>query len=188
MKTIKTLIQAGVALALALALAGCETQKVGYRAPEEPKVDVVAQLRKAQAPLFENLLVPLDKERPVITASFANIDNLGSSSTFGRVASEIMASGLTRRGYKVVEVKLRNTLFIKQQAGEFMLSRHLKYVSAEHDAQAVVLGTYGIGGDSVYVSARLVRTTDGVVLGASNFSLPLTEDVEHLLDLRRRRR
>lgn len=149
--------------------------------PGEPVVDVVYKLKQAQRPLFDRLTSPLSKDQPIIAASFANIDNLGASSTFGRMASEIISSGLTVRGYNVVEVKMRESLFIKQSAGEFMLSRQLKDISKEHAAQAIVLGTYAVGGKHLYVNARVVRTSDSVVIGTHDFSLPLNSDIRRML-------
>ncbi len=171
---------AAAALSSLLLLTGCATD-TAMRQNSGPSVDVIAELKKSQNPLFERMLAPLSKEKPIIAASFANVDDLRLSSTFGRMASEVIASGLTDLGYSVVEVKMRDSLFIKQQAGEFMLSRQLKNLSREHNAQAVVLGTYAEGGDYLYVSARVVRTEDNIVIGSHDFSLPLNADIKHLL-------
>ena len=175
-----------IVLLTALVMTGCANSKsTGYTKNDEgPKVDLVAELKKSYTPLYDKTVSPLDKDRPIIYASFANIDNLSLSSTFGRVASEIISSGLTERGYNVVEVKMRDSLFIKQEAGEFILSRNLRYLSQEHDAQAVVLGTYAVGGRNIYINARVVRALDSVVLSSHDFVLPLNQDIKHMLGLR----
>ncbi len=162
---------------------GCTTDKVRSK-PIEQKVDLVGNLSDARKPLFDNLLAPLPRDKAIITASFANIDDLSASSTFGRMASEVISAGLTKRGYRVIEVKMRDSLFIKQRAGEFMLSRHLQNISQAHDAQAVFLGTYAVGGENLYVSARLVRTVDNVVISSHDFSLPINRDIKSLLGRR----
>lgn len=153
---------------------------------QEPKVDVVSELKDAHKPLYATLIEPLDKDQPVLVTSFANIDNLAESSTFGRLASELIASGLTDRGYKVIEVKMRDSLFIKQGAGEFMLSRQVQHLSRKHDAQAVLVGTYAIGGSNVYLNTRLVRSGDSIVLSSYDFKLPINKDIKHMLKQRRR--
>ena len=79
---------------------------------------------------------------------------------------------------------MRDSLFIKQEAGEFILSRNLRYLSQEHDAQAVVLGTYAVGGRNIYINARVVRALDSVVLSSHDFVLPLNQDIKHMLGLR----
>ena len=179
-------IVVGAVLTTALVLSGCASDKP--RSPyADKRVDVVSELEAARKPLFDKLVDPLDKDQPIISASFANIDDLTSSSTFGRMVSEVISAGLTNRGYQVIEVKMRDSLFIKQGAGEFMLSRKIKNLSNEYDAQAVLLGTYAIGGTNLYVNARLVRTTDNIILGSHDFVLPLNKDIKHLLGVGVRR-
>ncbi|WP_415890788.1 FlgO family outer membrane protein [Neptuniibacter sp. SY11_33] len=168
-------------IGVTLITAGCASDKAARSKPTEQKVDLVGVLSDARNPLFNKLLSPLSKDQAIMTASFANIDNLSSSSTFGRMAAEVISAGLTKRGYKVIEVKMRDSLFIKQRAGEFMLSRQLQNISQQHDAQAVLLGTYAIGGENLYVNARLVRTVDNIVLSSHDFVLPLNRDIKRLL-------
>lgn len=179
-------ILVGAVLSAALVLTGCAADKP--RSPyADQQVDVIGKLEAARKPLFDKLVDPLDKDHPIIAASFANIDDLMSSSTFGRMVSEVISAGLTNRGYQVIEVKMRDSLFIKQGAGEFMLSRKIRNLSHEHDAQAVLLGTYAIGGTNLYVNARLVRTTDNIILGSHDFVLPLNKDIKRLLGVGSRR-
>lgn len=177
----------GALLAGSIILSGCATQNATPRQSQDREVDVIGTLAGTHKPLFDKLITPLDKSHPVIAASFTNIDNLSQSSTFGRMASEVVAAGMTGRGYRVIEIKMRESLFIKQRAGEFMLSRELRDISKEHDAQAVLLGTYAVGGSNLYINARLVRTTDNIILSSHDFVLPLNNDLRHMLgDLRRR--
>ncbi|MBE9399379.1 hypothetical protein IOQ59_19120 [Pontibacterium sp. N1Y112] len=183
MKTILCALIIGITILTA----GCANKQANTRS-RDAQVDVVSELTKARKPLFDKLVSPLSKDKPIISASFANIDDLTTSSTFGRMASEVISSGMTARGYRVIEVKMRDSLFIKQRAGEFMLSRNLQNISEEHDAQAVMLGTYAIGGNSLYVNARLVRTIDNIIIGSHDFMLPLNNDLQHLLGIGRTRR
>lgn len=88
-------------------------------------------------------------------------------------------------GVPVIEVKMRESLFIKEGTGELMLSRKLNRLVKAHDAQAVLLGTYAIGGQYVYVNVRLVRTSDNIILGSHDFSLPLNSDIKAMLPRRR---
>ena len=100
----------------------------------------------------------LSKSRPILITSFVNIDNLKASSTFGRITSEQVSSRFSQVGYSVVELKLRNSVFIKEESGEFILSRALKSLSTSHDAQAVLTGTYAEGKSVVYVTSKLINT------------------------------
>lgn len=145
------------------------------------RVDLVEVLGKHGDLLVENTREQLQTTQPVLAASFVDVDNMGSTSTFGRQVAELLSGGLTRGGYPVLEVKLRNSLFIKENTGELMLSRELHHLSSAHDAQAVLVGTYARGGSYVYVNARIVRTQDSVILGSQNFRLPLNRDINEML-------
>lgn len=173
---------------LVLGLAACGTSpikdtdliKANHRAGEE-LLDAAQQ-----HPLFGTSLIP---NKPIIPASFANIDNVQTSSTFGRMVAEQVGSYFSQQGYTVTEVKLRNNIFVKEKTGELMLSREVKDIGFEHDAQAVIVGTYAVGSDSVFVTAKLVRVTDGIVLASHDYKLPLGPDTKALVrgDTRSRR-
>ncbi|WP_159437927.1 FlgO family outer membrane protein [Vreelandella massiliensis] len=119
---------------------------------------------------------------PMIAATFVDIDNLSESSTFGRISSEIMASALASQGMQVREVKMRDSMFIEESVGELILSRQVQRLSAQHDARSILMGTYAQGQEFIYVSARVVRTGDAMVLGTADFRLPLNNNTRSLLD------
>ena len=116
----------------------------------------------AAAEWFAQLIGPSD---PLIVASFVNINNLEESSSFGRILSEQIGSRLVQRGLKVIELKLRqNSIFIREGHGEFLLSRDIRELSKTYNAAAVVVGTYAEGVDRLYVSARILRPADNVII------------------------
>ncbi len=117
----------------------------------------------------------------IIAASFADIDDLTRSSSFGRVASQQLVSQLTAAGYAVKEMLLRNSVYISASQGEFLLSREISEISTEHDAQAVLVGTYAVGENNVFVTARLIRTADSVILASHDYAIPYTRDMRILL-------
>ena len=119
--------------------------------------------------------------QPVLVASLVNINALESSSAFGRITSEQMSSRLTQQGLTVIEMKTRNNVFIEQDNGEFVLSRSVRDLSRTHRAAALAAGTYAIGRESVYVSTRLIRALDGVVIASYDYTLPLGPDTRALL-------
>jgi FlgO protein len=85
-------------------------------------------------------------------------------------------------GHRVIEMKLRqNSIFISEGKGEFMLSRDLREISRTYKASAVVVGTYADGGDRLYVSARMVRPTDSVVISASDFGIPMQQNTMNVV-------
>lgn len=120
---------------------------------------------------------PLRMDQPLLVASFVELDNLEKTSTFGRLVAEQMASRLTQKGFSLVELKLREQLYIQAGAGEFALSREVQKISREQNAQGVLVGTYSVVQDFVYVSVKIVRG-DGRVYAAHDFAIPRSNLME----------
>ncbi len=121
-----------------------------------------------------NLNQPISKEDLIIVASFVKIDNLNESSTFGRMIAEQIASRLTQRGYKVQELKLRQgSIFVQEGKGEFLLSRDLQHLSKNYNASAVVVGTFAETLGRIYVSARIVKPSDSIVISSYDLGIKL---------------
>ncbi|WP_423679839.1 MULTISPECIES: FlgO family outer membrane protein [unclassified Undibacterium] len=128
--------------------------------------------------------IPLDKSRPLIVATLANINALEESSPFGRIVAEQVSGQFTRSGYKMVEMKFRDKVFIKQNVGELLLTREIKEVAQNHQAQAVIVGTYAESDKLVFVNLKLIRPGDNIVLATYDYAVPLDKTVKSLLGRR----
>ncbi|WP_293268047.1 FlgO family outer membrane protein [Neptunomonas sp.] len=179
MKRLSWVKVAATAVFSILLLTGCASDKAARVVDE--KVNLAEAVDKASAGLLRQSSKGLNKSRIVLATSFVNIDDLQQSSTFGRLLGDTIAGNMVGRGYNVVEVRLRNSLSMQPRVGEYMLSRELQNVGTQHDAQAVLVGTYAIGGDYVYVNARLVSVMDSRVLSSNDFRLPLNRDIRKML-------
>ncbi|MDE2427632.1 MAG: hypothetical protein KGM99_02830 [Burkholderiales bacterium] len=126
----------------------------------------------------------LDKTRPLIIATLANIDALEESSTFGRIVAEHVSGQFSRAGYKMVEMKFRDKVFIKQNVGELLLTREIKEVAQNHSAQAVIVGTYAASDKFVFVNLKLIRPGDNIVLGTYDYAIPMDRTIKALLGRR----
>lgn len=164
-----------------LLLTGCSTLGNANNTPAEPEPDL-SELVHAAAEQMVASNPELTRYSPMIAATFVSIDNLSQSSTLGRISSEIMASALSRQGMQVREVKMRDSMFIEESVGELILSRQVQRLSAQHNARSILMGTYAQGQDYVYVSARVVRAGDAMVLGSADFRLPLNNNTRSLLE------
>lgn len=131
--------------------------------------------------LINNICPKLPKDSPILVASFVDIDNLNSSSTFGRVMAEQVASRFKQDNYTTIEMKLRTNVFIRSDLGELLLSREVSEISSKHRAQAVVVGTYAVASKRVYLTTRVVNAGDGRVLSSYDYDIPITSDVFKLL-------
>ncbi|WP_326543761.1 FlgO family outer membrane protein [Pseudorhodoferax sp.] len=166
--------RAAVAGAALLALAGCAQVPEG-----PPRADLIALNRQAADALVEN--GRLDPAQPLLVASFVNLDRLDESSRLGRLFSEQVGGRMSNRGYAVVELKLRDSLFFKQGQGALLLSREVNQVVRAHQAQAVVVGTYTASPTMLYVSLKLVGADRNLVLAAHDYAVPLDVNVRGLL-------
>ncbi|MFB9867349.1 FlgO family outer membrane protein [Vreelandella sulfidaeris] len=164
-----------------LLLTGCSTLGNANNTNAEPEPDLSA-LAHAAAEQMMTSNPELARYSPMIAATFVSIDNLSQSSTLGRISSELMASALARQGMQVREVKMRDSMFIEENVGELILSRQVQRLSAQHNARSILMGTYAQGQDYVYVSARVVRAGDAMVLGTADFRLPLNNNTRSLLE------
>jgi len=123
----------------------------------------------------------MNKAEPILVATMVNLDELESASRLGRSISEQVAARLTQKGFKVVEVKLRGTLYVKKSEGEMLLSRELAQIRQEHRAPAVVVGTYAPATNFVAINLKVVSGESQLVLAAADYGLPLDANTKVLL-------
>lgn len=170
---------ASIAIAGVL-LTGCET--LGITQKEKPQETALITLNHgAVETLVKNINVPLDKERPIIVATLVNVDDLNESSRFGRITSEQVSGALSNHKFRPIELKLRGELFMKRSEGELLLSREVRDISTSHFAQAVVVGTYAIGKDKIYVNLKVVDAAGNKVIGAHDYEVPVDKNIRSLL-------
>ena len=79
-------------------------------------------------------------------------------------------------------MKLRDSIYMKEKEGEFLLSRNIKDVSAAHAAQAVVVGTYARTKKEVLVSAKLVQADNSKILASCDLKVRLSRSLMDLFD------
>lgn len=118
---------------------------------------------------------------PFIVATLVNIDQLEQSSTLGRLISEQVASRMSQLGYGVLELKVRNGVYMKRNEGELLLTREIKEVASTHNAQAVIVGTYAESSTMVYVNLKVVNPSTSVILAAYDYALPLDKQIHSLI-------
>lgn len=164
---------------LALALTGCSNLN-GTRL--EPvlggDVNLVRLGDKVAETLITNAVPPLlprQANQPVLIATLVNNDNLDDTSSFGRSFQNNITAGFVNRGYAVKEIKLRREMMVEMHKGEFMLTRDLQELAGKQQAQAIVVGTYTMANRVMYLSVRLVSSTDQSIRSAFEDKLYLDE-------------
>lgn len=118
---------------------------------------------------------------PIGITTFVNIDDLYSSSTFGRMVGEQLMSELAMKGFDVIELRHSDALQFLDSSGEFALSRDVRAVRPQRSLAAVVVGTYVVSPERVYVNARLVQPSTSLVLSAGSVEMSKTAELTKLL-------
>jgi len=133
---------------------------------------------KAADVLTAQLNGKLNPAQPLIVATLVNIDDLNNSSTFGRLTSEQVSARFTKAGYNMIEMKFRDFVYMKHDQGELLLTREIKDVAKTHNAQAVILGTYAITGDNLYVNLKVIQPNTNIVLAVHDYSFPMSQSLK----------
>jgi TolB-like protein len=120
----------------------------------------------------------------ILVATLANVSFLERSSPFGRIISEQLVSRIAQMGRSVVEMKLRGSVFVQNNNGEFLLTREVRELASSQNAGAVLVGTYAESGRFVFVSLKLVNPADSLVLSSYDYTLPIDKVVRSLLTKR----
>lgn len=118
---------------------------------------------------------------PIGVTTFVNIDDLYASSTFGRMVGEQLMSELAMKGFDVVELRQADALQFLNTSGEFALSRDVRTVRQQRNLAAVVVGTYVVSPERVYVNARLIEPSTSLILSAGSVEMSKTRELAKML-------
>jgi TolB-like protein len=173
-KTLSALCLAALAV-----LAACSS---GPEVANEKSSALIASSYRAVDALVAQPSRPVSLSgRKILVATVVNLNRLHESSSFGRLVAEHAASRLAQLGANVSEIKLRGNLFVNEKQGEMLLSREVKEISSNYNADAVLVGTYVEALDQIYVTFKLVRAQDAQILSAYNYSIEKQKAIGALL-------
>jgi TolB-like protein len=118
----------------------------------------------------------------IMGTTAANINNLEETSPLGRQITEEIAHRLMDAGYRFTELRKGRHIRFNNK-GEFFLTRDLqKLAGTTGTAQAVLAGTYVVTPAQVRFSMRLIHVNSNEVLAMGTATVPITDDVEPLLE------
>lgn len=177
------------ALAAAALLAGCANNAAPARVEptyqEAANNQFLSSSRDAVGKLTAGFDLGSLGGGPVLVATVVNVNDLSRSAPLGRTLSEQYASHMAATGFNVKELKLRGDVFVREGAGELLLSREIKDIARSHNASLVLVGTYSAAANFTYVSLKLVRTEDSRIVRGYDYALPNDRDVQRLLTVQR---
>lgn len=179
MKRIPTLCAA--VLALPLLLGACSTTRDDTNYTSVSANAFVAANYRAADALALQLRGKLGDEKPLIMATIVNIDALEQTSMLGRLVSEQLSTRLAQGGMKMLEMKLRNSVYLKRGQCELMLTREIGEVASTHNAQAVVVGSYAETREAVFINVKVIQPSTNLVLAGHDYVLAKEGTVRSML-------
>ena len=177
----RTLTLCAAVLALPLLLGACSTTKEDTNYTSVSANAFVAANYRAADALALQLRGKLGDEKPLIMATLVNIDALEQTSMLGRLVSEQLSTRLAQGGMKMLEMKLRNSVYLKRGQGELMLTREIGEVASAHNAQAVVVGSYAETRDAVFINVKVIQPSTNLVLAGHDYVLAKEGTVRSML-------
>lgn len=167
--------------AMPLFLGACATQQADTDYTSVSANAFVAANYRAADSLTLQLRGKLADDKPLIMATIVNIDALEQTSMLGRLVSEQLSTRLAQGGMKMLEMKLRNSVYLKRNQGELMLTREIGDVAHTHNAQAVVVGSYAETREAVFVNVKVIQPTTNLVLAGHDYVLAKETTVRSML-------
>lgn len=174
-----------IGLLLLFILGGCAQINHDYRYVNYSSEDFIRKNYEAT----DSLSIQLKERKaenestlsPVIVVSVVNMNQLNKTSSFGRLVTEQLSARMAQLKYNVVELKLRNDILVKNNQGEFLLTREIKEIANAVNAEAVVVGTYTENTNDVYVNLKVVRPSNNVVLAGYSYAIPKAANIKGML-------
>ena len=174
-------------LIMALATAGCMADSESTPGPGAPISNAqnndqgLGELVYLGAQTAIERAGMLAKDRPVVVTTMVSIDDYKQSSTFGRLASQLISNRLSQRGYMVRDVTYLRAVQVIPGTGEVAISREAAHLFGSTNAQALVTGTYAIAGEEIFLNIRILKPDDGQVLSSADVTIPLNYDTRQLI-------
>lgn len=180
----RTIVNVFVTIVLVcLSLAGCAQapQKREWQSTRKPATDITKASYLAADALIAQIDPTFSAETPFIAATLVNINRLDASSPLGRLISEQVAARFVQKSFHVLELKLRNDIYMKRNEGELMLTREVREIARRHNAKAIIAGTFTDSYDRVFVNIKVIDFETNVVIGAVDYFLERDDLVRSLL-------
>jgi TolB-like protein len=118
---------------------------------------------------------------PLAVTTFVSLDRIQNSSTFGRILGEQLMSELAMKGYDVIELRLADAMQVAADEGELGLSRDMRLIRNAQNVTGIVVGTYAVSPDNVFVNARLIDPASSLIVSAGSIEMPRTDEISRLL-------
>jgi TolB-like protein len=148
-------------------LSGCSNRNMEYYSVNVRTTstifDTVDQISQE---LMFNLKINSKELDLVAITSFVDLHDLNKTTDFGRVLSEGFYNELSSRGVNVIDFRAQKALSIDSN-GEYFLSRDSSKLKENIENKFILVGTYSRIEEGVIINARIIDSTDGIVVSSS---------------------
>lgn len=125
----------------------------------------------------------LSKYSPVYVKPFTNQNNPDDKAIFGKVMTEQVVDRLVQRGLLITTGNPSESEYNYPKGFDPTSYQTVneKKMDKLPPRSAMLSGTYVIGDDYIYMSAKIIRLIDNVVVSGHNWTLPINDNVRQLL-------
>ena len=144
--------------------------------PTDPNYIAAQEIKLKVRELADQLIASLPNEAlsgyVALPTSFVHQDNFKQSSPLGRYLAEGLIYEFNQRGFPVREYRVDGSISMADGMSEQALARKGKLLAGKGKHNALLVGTYYQDPDAIFVNARLVRASDGLVMRTGQIVLP----------------
>lgn len=125
-----------------------------------------------------------NSNRPVLYSTTVDLNDYTNTTNFGRLHAELFSAALVQHWHNdLLKMTLRqSTSPIIPQQGEFLLSRDIQDLAVDYNAGAVLVTTYSVAVDKVYLNLQLINVDFNTVVAAVGYSIPLGPRTRGMLE------
>lgn len=119
--------------------------------------------------------------RRLLLTTVVDLDNFNEPTRFGRTLSEALSTSLFRHGFGVVEIRKASDILIRDNRGELMLTRDVRFLAGQQQAEAILVGTYSLTPGTVILNLKLIDAGSQEVMSVAGLELQRSRSINHLL-------
>lgn len=131
--------------------------------------------------LSNNMLGGKGSATAIVVTTFVDLNDFSKASVFGRLMAEQLINEMNRKGFRIVEIRRAQDIFVKKDVGELILTRDVAELAQNASANAILAGTYVATEQSVIINARLIDTKSPQVISTVSCEVVMTEEIQNLI-------
>jgi hypothetical protein len=117
----------------------------------------------------------------ILVGTIVDANQVSASTPLGRMLSEHLQAAMVARGFGVIEMRLRESVAVRESSGELLLSRDVQDIVKSQRTLLAVVGTYTAAETMTFVHLKAIRVGDGVIESTAEFTIPNDVNVRRML-------